>query len=341
MTTEELPALDDLTQFHEERKAGLGSTDSAAILGVSPWKSAHDVWRDKVEDQPPHEPSLPMWLGLKLQEAVSELYSVNTNNEVEFDPALYTVGNGVVRAHVDCRWDLHDGYRSSKTKPLPESPIVELKTARSMRGWGPQRTDEVPRHYWIQVQHQMACLPEVQFAEIAVLFGHHEFRTYHIPRSQPFIESLIQDMEDWWAKYVITGTPPPVDGTGGSARWLQDQYPKDTTPVIPATPEQAALVQELQMLRETEAALLRAEELVVQKLKGVIGEAGGMYGPGWAITWKKNKESERIDWPLLVNDLRRMLSLDDETWEGMVKSRTNVREGARPFLLNMVDENNR
>lgn len=344
MIDTEIPALDELAQFHEERKAGLGSTDSAAILGVSPWKSAHDVWRDKVADNPPREPSLPMWLGLKLQEAVAELYSTNTGHEVEEDPRLYTVGEGIVRAHVDYRWDdetptgafNRGALRVTKRDPLPSAPIVELKTARSKRGWGPYGTDDVPRHYWIQVQHQMACLPEVPFAEIAVLFGHQDFRVYHIPRSQPFIDSLIQDMQDWWSAYVVTGTPPPVDGTAGAAAWLKDRYPTDSIPAVPATPEQGKLVQELQMLRETGTALLRAEELVVQKLKESIGEYSGMYGSGWSITWKQNKERLKIDWQSVAHDLM----TDPVEAQKVVDRYTQRIVGARPFILELLDADN-
>ena len=39
------------TEFLQRRKSGIGGSDVAAIMGLSKWRTAYDVWRDKVSDE--------------------------------------------------------------------------------------------------------------------------------------------------------------------------------------------------------------------------------------------------------------------------------------------------
>ncbi len=34
--------------WHEWRRGGIGSSDAAAIMGVSPWRTPKEVWEEKV-----------------------------------------------------------------------------------------------------------------------------------------------------------------------------------------------------------------------------------------------------------------------------------------------------
>ena len=305
--------------FEEERRSGLGSTDSPAILGLSPWKSAHDVWLSKMGKSPEREPSLQMFLGSKLETAIGELYTANTGTELVRDESHYS-GPGFMRSHID--------FRPTDALNL----IVEAKTSRSKRGWGEALfSDDVPRHYWTQVQHQMACLPIVECVDIAVLFGHDEFRIYRIQRNQAFIDSLVEDMNAWWEQYVIPGVPPPVDGSEAAGRWLRESYPRESTPeLVPATPEVMRIVQDLQVVRATAAALSRSDELMVQQLKDIIKDRPGMYGTNFTIRWKQNRSRKIIDWEAIAR-------LNPEV-ETLLPQFTTIKEGARPFILEEVND---
>lgn len=318
------------SEFHARRKEGIGSTDSAAILGLSPWKSPHDVWMAKVGegDEEVSEPNLPQWLGLKLQDAIGELYTKQTGQPVVADPNQYAhEPRNILRAHVDFRWSLG-----------PSGPIVEIKTASHKKGWGEAGTADVPKHYWIQVQQQMACLPEVPFADVAVLFGHNDFRVYHVPRDQTFIDSLIADMEEWWDLYVETKTPPPLDGSEGASKMLRRRYPDDDGTIIPATADHSALVTALMDIRETKAAIERAEELYVQQLKDAIGQAQGIQGPGWHISWKNNKPGQWTDWKAVTKDLAHYGEVPDSVYDESIHTNTKDKKGSRPFIVTVEEQ---
>lgn len=321
--------------FHERRREGIGSTDSAAILGLSPWKSAFDVWRQKVEGEEPKDPNLPQWLGLKLEEAISELYTAQEHQAVRKDGSQYAHGaRQILRAHVDYRW-------GSITDINPEQPIVECKTSRTKRRWGEAGTDHIPKHYWVQVQHQMACLPGVEFTDVAVLFGHDDFRVYRIPRNQEFIDSLIADMEEWWDLYVVTKTPPPLDGSEGASLYLRGKYPTDTLEPIPATADHASLVQELFTLREAKAALERSDELLVQRLKDAIGDHAGMTGPDFRISWRGQKGFKKVDWQAVIDSLGVWIKEQGHDPQPIIQmllaANTTITAGKRPFVLEFME----
>lgn len=324
-------ALDELNAFHADRKAGIGSTDSAAILGLSPWKSAHDVWRQKVMGEEPKEPSLPMWLGLKLEDAIAELYTAATSQAVYKDGIQYVLApRQIMRAHVDYRWT-----------GMPEpAPIVECKTSRTKRGWGEPMTDQVPKHYWIQVQHQMA-VANVPFVDVAVLFGHDDFRVYRVYRDDDFINSLVTDMEEWWDLYVATQTPPPLDGSEGATRTLRERYPSSTADAIPATSEQSALVRELFTVREAAAALARSDALLVQKLKDAIGEHAGMHGPDFNITWKDRSGFKKVDWQAVIDSLAVWIKEQGHDPQPIIHmllaANTEIKGGSRPFVVEFIE----
>ena len=60
-----VPNIDTLTykEWLSVRKSGLGGSDIAAALGLSPWKSALELWQEKVsgQSQPQQENEAMIW----------------------------------------------------------------------------------------------------------------------------------------------------------------------------------------------------------------------------------------------------------------------------------------
>lgn len=311
-------------QFHAERKEKLGSTDSAAVLGVHPYKNAFDVWIDKTsEEHIEKEQSLRMWLGTQLQESVAQLYTASTGVECHRDEGWYT--QGVLGAHVDYE-DAH-------------GDLVECKTTRSTRGWGPTDTEEIPRHIWIQVQHQMACLPGVKQTHVAVLFGHDDFRIYTIKRNQTFIDTLASDMTDWWNAYVITKQAPPVDGSGSAGRYLRTLYPTHTgDDLLPATADLSAVAHSYLTTRTTIEELEQVQEGRKQIIMAAIKDKAGAFGAGWKARWKANKSSVVTDWKNVAGAYRMLVKdQSEDQLNAVVSMFTEIKAGNRPFIIEAVE----
>lgn len=69
----------DRAEFLARRKSGIGGSDVAAVLGLSRWRSALDVWRDKVSEEPPRdEQNDVLSLASYLEEYTAQKYAAVT-----------------------------------------------------------------------------------------------------------------------------------------------------------------------------------------------------------------------------------------------------------------------
>lgn len=311
---------DSRTSFEQERAEGLGSTDSAAILGLSPYGGPFAVYQAKVGEAPTVDPSLPMWLGLKLERTIAELFSERTGKKVRRSNLYHKHPVWpFLRSHIDYR-------------VVGEPAVLELKTSRGTEGWGEDMGSEIPVHYWIQVQHQLMVLG-MPYAYVAALFGHYDFRVYTIARDFDFTDKLAASLVEFWENHVAKGIPPALDGSSRASEILRRRYPADTEPAIPPTPEQAALVDELIAVRSSIAPLEARDAALVNQIKDLIGTRAGLSG---LVSWKKNKPSRPTDWEAVAETFRPLVS--KSTWDETVALHTTEKEGTRPFLLLKKDK---
>ena len=89
----------------------------------------------------------------------------------------------------------------------------------------------------IQIQHYMA-VTGCQGAYIAVLIGGNAFRWRFVERDEELIAMLISLEEDFW-RHVQKGTPPALDGSNASARFLAERFPNSVPRSEIALPRKA------------------------------------------------------------------------------------------------------
>ena len=159
------------------RKLGLGGSDMAAVLGLSPWRSPIDVWLDKTSDTVEEKESEPMYWGNVLEEVVAQEfakrsgYKVRNNNfTLQSDEYPYLLAN-IDREIVG----LDAG--------------LECKTANAFKAneWD---GDNVPDAYYIQCQHYMAVTGKASWW-IAALIGGNTFVYKEIKRNDEVIQAII------------------------------------------------------------------------------------------------------------------------------------------------------
>lgn len=274
---------DERQEFLERRLTGIGATDSPKILGLSRWGTPLSVYHDKVDPQPDSS-SLPAWLGLKLQGVVAELYTAATGRQVRADNKHHrSKEHDFIVCHLDFRV-----WGNAKR-------LVECKTKAHMTGFGPDGSQEIPADIFVQVQHEM-YVTGADWCDVAVLFGHHTFNVYPIPRSQHFIDAMVPRLVAFWLENVIAQVPPLPIGSPIDDRRLRDEHPHNDGTLKAATPEQAQIAQQLRGVRLNAAQIKVVQEELENRLKLIIGDSDGLTGPFGSITWKRSRDGVVVDW---------------------------------------------
>lgn len=195
----------DKALWLEERRKGIGGSDVAAIMGLSPWKTAYQVYREKrkeVEDWKGN--SLTDW-GKRMEPAIRQWYSDQTGRDVRLpDKIMYHPKHPFMLASLDGFTD--DGR------------VVEIKTARSGKNWGEPETNQIPDYYAVQVHHYMT-ITGFQVADIPVSIAGGSPSLYIVEADKEISEMIIEACAKFWER-VQTGNPPdPVTYADAVARF--------------------------------------------------------------------------------------------------------------------------
>ena len=182
-------------QWLEARRSGIGGSDVAAVVHLSQWRSAFEVFLDKRGELPLQEDNEPMRWGRILEPVIRHEYEETTGFLVEPVPMLRCVKHPYMLANLD-------GLVSEHKR------VVELKTARTAEGWGEDGSDEVPLPYVMQVQHYL-FITGFEVADVAVLIGGSDFRIMHIEPDRELQDMLVESEYAFWQR-VQRNDPPPV-----------------------------------------------------------------------------------------------------------------------------------
>jgi len=186
----------------EERRQGIGGSEAAAALGLSPWKTAIELYEEKRAGSPLSviEPNEAMRWGVILEPVIRQEYANRTGRSVTVpEKSLASSAHPFMLATLD-------GIAHSVGEV---DRLFEAKTARSGFDWGEPGTDQVPQHYLLQVQHYMV-VTGLELADLAVLIGASDFRIYEIAADPELQQMIIEGEREFWTR-VETGNPPAPD----------------------------------------------------------------------------------------------------------------------------------
>ena len=258
------------------RKIGIGGSDAATVMGLSPFNTARDLYYDKKGITPAMDEEESNWVakevGHRLEDLVAEIFSKKTGLEVYpirkmFRHPLYPF----MLADVDFFIKLPNG----------KVGILECKTTNynCQDKW---LNDSVPVNYEYQGRHYMAVMNmnEVYFA---CLYGNNEneFFIRHMERDLDTEEMLVEEEANFWNEYVAKGVEPPYtekpDLVLESIRRHYGPADKDADSVKLSRTLQKNLDDYLRMKEEKtdlEKQAKRLEEKMKECYAGVVEEMG-------------------------------------------------------------------
>jgi len=185
----------------EARKAGIGGSDVAVILGLSPWKSQTELYLEKRGEIEPADLSDNelVHFGNVLEGVVADEYARRNNVKVERrNQMLKSKEYPFMLANID-------------RKVVGARKGLECKTAAqfSLTNWGEQGSDDVPDYYRVQCEHYMIVSQYPEW-DLAVLIGGNNYRDYHIEQDKELSEMIVENCAKFWEK-VEKGIPPQFD----------------------------------------------------------------------------------------------------------------------------------
>lgn len=153
-------------EWHAARAQGIGGSEVAAILGLSPWESPYSLWHAKANGWI-SDPNPEMEWGTYLEPALLAWYRDHADDldDLEHAPGLFVHrSRRWQRAAPDgIAWVTDDTCDGGEKVPR----IVEAKKASSDDEWGTPGTDEVPPYYRVQVVWYMDVLG-IETADLVV-----------------------------------------------------------------------------------------------------------------------------------------------------------------------------
>ena len=184
--------LQDTPEWHEMRKNRIGASDTAAILGVSPWTSAHMLWEEKLGLRPPKQMNFAMSEGKRKEVDGRKKFEQIIGKSVNPDVLIHPVHDYIMASL--------DGI--SEDRQL----ICEIKHP-GKKDHEEALSGRIPEKYYPQVQMQMEC---------SRLSINHYFSVYGddacivvCERNRAFIDKMMPLLHEFY-KCMITFKPPEL-----------------------------------------------------------------------------------------------------------------------------------
>jgi len=252
----------------EQRKNHIGASDMAAILGLSKYQSAYDIWLTKTGqyEEPAEAFGGPMHIGNRcepmiLDEAEDHLGPLERNIVCPAPDGL------PISARLDARL-------------LTTHEPVEAKTA-GMKGplsldWGDEGTDEIPEMYIVQLQVQMLCA-NANMSHLVAFLGGRGFTFYRVERNRPLCDIIVDRAVQFW-QHVTDQTPPPDTMPSLEIISRIHRVPEKTINIEPALLVDWLTAKEMKKRAEEAEGLAKATLLVAMgdAEAATCGEVGGL-----------------------------------------------------------------
>jgi len=263
-------------QFLLERKQGIGGSDVAAIMGLSPWRTALDVYNDKLSpinlEEEPHD---DLKRGIRAEKYILEEYAENTGETLLCN----------IPTFVDSQYPFMRGNVDAKLQS--QNVIVEAKSTKaSISSWD----SGIPEHYRLQVAYY-AMLADSDRVDIPVLFSGWRYGCYTYWRDAEFEAQIKIAVINFWQNHILKNiTPEPQ-----SLAELQVAYPIINSEVtIKADEDIRNTVSELQAVSAKRKELEATEKCLKQSIQQYMGEAG-LLDAGFCKLALKNRLTKRLN----------------------------------------------
>lgn len=272
------------------RRTYLGGSDTAAILGLSPWKSPLELYLEKIGEAPEQAPDPARekvlnrgkrWEPVVIDMLLDELRS--RGHEVK------VIARN--RRHQDADLPYLAAEIDLELRVDGEEVNGEMKTVHpfAAKAWGEPGSDEIPVYYTAQVMHGLMVKPRPRCI-VAALIGADDLRIHEVRRDADIIASIRASEVEFWRR-VQERDPPPVR-TAADALAL---FPQDAGTVVEASADVLSAFNRLRELKaqakDIDADITALEDAV----KAYMLDAATLASGGQVLATWRAQTARRFD----------------------------------------------
>ncbi len=288
--------MNESVAIAKTRPHGIGGSDIAALLGLSPYKTALQLWAEKVGHPGVVEPqAIHLRYGQHLEPFVAREYEQVTGlHTSEIGSSIFHPEHGFMFASIDRLVTKEPDAQAFVNGRVTTDRLLECKTSSvfSRSEWGVEGTDQVPTAYLLQCAWYMA-VSNCSQADIAVLLGNSDFRVYTIRRDTRLEALMLEQAQRFWYEHVLS-CEPPAPQTAQDALIL---FPKDEPGLkVEADEETLELLERYESASEEASQCSAETEDLRAQLMARMGHAQEITRGGKVLaTWRCSKPTRRLD----------------------------------------------
>lgn len=295
MKTEPIVVAEQKTdEWYAARKTGIGASEIAAAIGLSPYQTPLELYLRKRGDIPEFTGNDATRMGTLLEPIVISEFARITGEEIAtVSPPMYR--------DVSRSWMI-----ASPDAITVRGELVEAKTAswRMKSSWGDEHSDRIPDQYLCQTQYQMAVMG-ADIVHVPVLFDGFETRIYKVVRNDLMIGFLIEAGRELWER-IKNGDPPEPNWEHESTPKLIREMHRDITgEVVTLSQLERDEWADYEAMNEQRKTIEAAQLMIKSRLLHRIGDAyAGDLGDGRMIRRKLIEKKGHIVAPSSYIDVR-------------------------------------
>lgn len=317
-------------------QSGIGASEIAAVMGISPFADAWEIYKRKRNQIGPKEQTEEMYWGTKLEPVIAQVFSEKMEVPVEWwNKRIYSKE----RAWQYATPDAFILSGPAEPNPAVRKAILECKTAglRMSGEWDRDTDGEegVPEYYYAQVQWQLDVC-QLPGAWIAVLIAGQDYRAYFIPHDQEAIEVLLDAGDTFWRHHVMAGVEPDMSGSETARQYLKQRYPRHKEMVRLATEAEIEVLDQYAELRALLKQGTDRRKKLENQIFAAIGDGEGLEWDRGKFTWKLTKDRRFVNWKELAEDRIKTYSAQEQ--KDFVAKYTSTKPGYRRINFNGEDD---
>jgi len=304
-------------EWLEERKKGIGASEVASVVGISPWDSPFSLYLRKTGQVPPVEENNAMHMGRLLEGVVVQLWEERTGFK-----AVKASAKDIIYQDPEHPWRIvtpdRIAYEINPATGKKEKVLVECKT--SSMSFDP---DNLPAYYVAQCQYQMH-VTGIHVCYLTWLTAGRDFGYARLEYDAEFSEWLAEEVDKFWNDNILADQEPDAVTVDDLAVKIPRSTPEKSVEADESALDQVAELREKKAMYDAlgdEIAELQNSLKMYMEDSEALTDADGNV----LVTWKSGKDKTSFDSKAFAAEN-----------PGMYDKYCRTVPGSRSFLLKKI-----